>query len=124
MKKQAVEAASTMSATFLRDLTRDGLLGLGFEKGNMIRPKQQPTWFDNVKTQLKEPLFTCSLKRQAKGSYDFGFLDKSKYKGEIAWAPVKGAKSHWDFNMTGFSIGDGPMKEKRVYGIADTGSSL
>lgn len=83
VEKQAVEAASDMSIAFLSDNSRDGLLGLGFITGNMIRPKRMPTWFDNVREKLKSPVFTCSIKRGKPGSYDFGFVDKEKYSGSM-----------------------------------------
>lgn len=121
---QAVEAASTVSRTFSKDPLNDGLLGLAFSKLNTIRPAKQMTWFDNIKPKLAAPLFTVTLKRRAVGSYDFGYLDKSKYTGEIVWAPVKGAKGFWDFPVTGFAIGGGQEVPIALNAIADTGSSL
>ncbi|KAE9978507.1 hypothetical protein EG328_001417 [Venturia inaequalis] len=121
---QAVEAASTVSKTFSKDPLNDGLLGLAFGKLNTIKPSKQPTWFENAKPKLLMPLFTVSLKRRAVGSYDFGYIDKSKYTGEIVWANVKGAKGFWDFPVTGFTVGGGQEVPIALNAIADTGSSL
>jgi aspergillopepsin I len=117
---QAVEAAVSVSGTFTRDPNNDGLLGMAFSRLNTVKPKGQLTWFDNIKPKLASPVFTCSLKRQATGSYDFGYLDKAKYKGDIIWTPIKGARGFWDFTITGFSVG-GVVVPGEINAIADTG---
>jgi aspergillopepsin I len=117
---QAVEAAVSVSGTFTRDPNNDGLLGMAFSRLNTIKPKGQLTWFDNIKPKLASPVFTCSLKRQAVGSYDFGYLDKTKYKGDIIWSPVKGTRGFWDFQITGFSV-NGKQVGGEINAIADTG---
>jgi aspergillopepsin I len=61
---QAIGAAATVSTSFARDQAIDGLLGLAFSKLNAIRPKSQLTWFDNIKSKLAAPVFTCALKRR------------------------------------------------------------
>jgi aspergillopepsin I len=121
---QAVEAASTISQKFLRDNGHDGLFGFGSSKKNSIRPKAQLTWFDNIKPTLAAPLFTSALKRRRPGSFDFGYIDKAKYSGEIVWTNVKGTRGYWDFNPTGFAIGTGEVHAASFEAIADTGSSL
>lgn len=124
VERQAVEAATTVSRGFTRDNMNDGLLGLAMSKLNTIKPQGQLTWYDNIRPQLNQPVFTATLKRRAVGTYDFGYIDKSKYKGDLIWAPIVGAKGFWDFDTTGFSIGDGPMKPATINAIADTGTSL
>lgn len=125
VEDQYVEAASVMSAQHVRNTASDGLLGLAFGLGNQIRPRRQKTWFENVRPQLKQQLFTASLKRAEVGSYDFGYIDPAKYKGDIAWTPVTGKRAYWDFNATGFSYGTAsPIRKASITGIADTGSSL
>jgi aspergillopepsin I len=121
---QAVGAAKTASARLITDPGKDGILGLGFSMANSFKPKQQLSWFDNIRATLAAPLFTASLKRMAAGTYDFGFIDKSKYKGEIVWSPVKQPNSYWGVKPTGFAIGNGPVENFTFSGIADTGSSL
>jgi aspergillopepsin I len=124
---QAVEAASTVSGAFTRDLNNDGLLGLALSKLNTIKPKSQLTWFDNIKPKLAAPVFTASLKRHKSGTYDFGFIDKAKYKGEINWVNIGGKKGFWDFNITGFAVANGPVQSlanNPINGIVDTGCVL
>jgi aspergillopepsin I len=75
---QAVEAATQISAQFYQQHS-DGLLGLGFGKTNTIKPTKQKTFFENIKGSLKQPLFTVSLKKNAPGTYNFGFIDEKKY---------------------------------------------
>jgi aspergillopepsin I len=91
---------------------------------NTVNPTQQKTWFDNARAHLQQPLFAVALKRKAPGAYDFGFLDRKKYTGEILWVPLRSGRGFWDFTATGFQVGSGPMKTGNINAVADTGSSL
>jgi aspergillopepsin I len=124
--EQAVEAATTVSRTFSRDNANDGLIGLAFSKLNTVKPKSQMTWFDNIKPKLAAPVFTAALKRRQVGTYDFGYIDRSKYQGEIVWTNVKGAKGFWDFAPSAFIVGNagGEARPATINAIADTGTSL
>ncbi|KAF1844366.1 aspartic protease PEP1 [Cucurbitaria berberidis CBS 394.84] len=120
---QAVEAATSVSASFAQDVDTDGLLGLSFSTLNTVKPQQQKTFFDTVKPQLAQPLFASYLKYHAAGSYDFGFIDKSKYTGPITYINVDTSKGFWGFNATAYSVGTTTTKAN-VAGIVDTGTSL
>jgi aspergillopepsin I len=80
--EQAVEAATQISSQFYIQHS-DGLLGLGFGKTNTVKPQKQKTFFENIKDSLKKPVFTVSLKRNATGTYDFGYIDPAKYTVRI-----------------------------------------
>ncbi|KAI5307596.1 Type I transmembrane sorting receptor, partial [Ascosphaera atra] len=82
--KQGVEAAKIASPGLVADRDSDGILGLSFSDENTAIPKQK-NFFANIIDELEEPVFTASLKHNAPGSYDFGFIDKSKYTGEIKY---------------------------------------
>lgn len=69
---QAVEAATSVSSTFTSNTDSDGLLGLAFSSINQVKPKQQTTFFDTVKSTLAKGLFTADLKKGTAGSYTFG----------------------------------------------------
>lgn len=105
---QAVEAAKQISEQFVQDENNDGLLGLAFSSINTVEPKPQTTFFDTVKDQLDSPLFAVTLKHKAPGSYDFGFIDKSKYTGSLTYTDVDSSKGFWGFTADGWSVGSSP----------------
>lgn len=119
---QAVEAAQKISAQFQQDRNNDGLLGLAFSSINTVKPKAQKTFFDTVKSQLDSPLFAASLKHNAPGTYDFGFIDNTKYTGSLTYTSVDSSQGFWMFTTDGYKVGStsgGPIQ-----GIADTGTTL
>ena len=124
--RQAVEAASSVSRNLIGDGGGDGILGLAFNKLNRVKPTRQLTWFDNIRSKLATPVFAVSLKRRAPGTYDFGYIDKTKYRGGIVWTDVKGVKGYWDFTPSGWAIGEGKQMNftRPINAIVDTGSSL
>jgi len=121
---QAVEAATSVSAQFTQDTNNDGLLGLAFSSINTVKPQQQTTFFDTVKPTLKQKLFTADLKAGQPGTYDFGYIDSSKYSGSITYVPVNTANGFWQFTAGGYGVGSGSVSGSIGSAIADTGTSL
>ena len=68
---QAIEAATSVSTSFANGKS-DGLVGLAFSSINTVTPQPQTTFFDTVKSTLKQALFTADLKAGEPGSYTFG----------------------------------------------------
>lgn len=60
----------------------------------------------------------------AAGTYDFGFIDRAKYTGEITYAPVNTDPGYWTFEASGYAVGSGSVNPAPITGIADTGTSL
>jgi hypothetical protein len=120
---QAVEAASTVSAQFTRDTDTDGLLGLAMSSINTVEPQQQTTFFDTVVSELALPLFAVTLKYHAAGTYDFGFIDKSKYTGSINYVNADTSDGFWGVSATAYSIGS-TTTAATIPGILDTGTTL
>lgn len=138
---QAVEAATSISTEFVSE-NSDGLMGLGFGISNTIRPQKQPTFFENIKSSLQLPVFAVSLKKNATGTYDFGFIDPNKYtvsldnfailracltkaKGEIQYIGVNSSRGYWEFTMTGYAVGNATTTIPADFqAIADTGTTL
>ncbi|KAL4889596.1 aspartic peptidase domain-containing protein [Aspergillus ambiguus] len=121
---QAVEAAKQISQQFVQDRNNDGLLGLAFSSINTVQPKSQTTFFDTVKSELDSPLFAVSLKYHAPGSYDFGFVDKTKYTGSLSYADVDSSDGFWKFTADGYAVADGEANSSPITAIADTGTTL
>ncbi|KAF1950057.1 acid protease [Byssothecium circinans] len=121
---QAVEAATSVSTAFAQDVDTDGLLGLSFSTLNTITPTPQKTWFDTVRTQLAKPLFAATLKYHAAGTYDFGFIDTSKYTGALTYGNVDTSQGFWQITFSGYTIGTGTTVTSSINGITDTGTTL
>ncbi|KAK2592356.1 hypothetical protein QQS21_009936 [Conoideocrella luteorostrata] len=124
---QAIQLASKVSEQFVKDQNNDGLMGLAFSKINTVKPQKQKTFFDNIKASLAEPVFAADLKKGAAGSYSFGMIDKTKFKGDLTWAPVNTTKGFWQFSSEKFAVNDAAKPEAGTSGgqaIADTGTTL
>ncbi|KAK3988981.1 pepsin [Cladorrhinum sp. PSN332] len=121
---QAVQTANQVSSGFTTEPHIDGLVGLGFSTLNTVSPSSQLTFFDNTKSKLDAPVFAADLKYKATGTYDFGFIDKEKYTGEITYTPVNNKPGYWTFTSTGYGVGQGNFTEQPITAIADTGTTL
>ncbi|QKX54144.1 uncharacterized protein TRUGW13939_01228 [Talaromyces rugulosus] len=123
---QAVEAATTVSSSFASDTDSDGLLGLAFSSINTVKPQSQKTFYANVMDSLASPVFAAVLKHNAPGSYDFGYIDSSKYTGKLAYTDVDNSQGFWSFTADSISVGDSKVEAAgaSVSGIADTGTTL
>lgn len=123
---QAVELAEQISSQFSQDTDNDGLLGLAFSSINTVQPQAQTTWFDSGVNQglFASNVFTVDLKHQQPGSYDFGYIDSSKYTGDITYTPVDNSQGFWEFTGTGYGVGSGNFNDQSIDAIADTGTTL
>lgn len=123
--KQAVEIATAVSGSFVKDTNNDGLVGLGFSRINTVQPEQQKTFFENIMNDLVQPVFTANLEDNAAGSYTFGEIDTSQYSGDIHFTSIDSSNGFWQFDSNTYSIGgtSNPC-ETCSPAIADTGTSL
>lgn len=99
-----------------------GIAGFGFDNLNSADPLQK-TPFSNFKASLDSPLFTVDLKHQANGTFGFGYIDDTKYTGNITYTNVDSSKGYWTMTSPAYSIGNGTKQEYNMTGIADTGGS-
>lgn len=116
-------AAQEVSDSFTSESAIDGLVGLGFDSLNTVEPTSQSTWFTNAIPQLDSPVFTADLKYQAAGTYDFGFIDTTKYTGNITYTTVNTNPGYWTFTSSGYGVGS-TFTSTSITGIADTGTTL
>ncbi|KAH6853104.1 aspartic peptidase domain-containing protein [Chaetomium sp. MPI-CAGE-AT-0009] len=121
---QAVEVATQVSDEFTSDPNNDGLLGLGFNSINTVKPEAQKTFFDNAKASLDSPLFTADLKASAPGEFTFGYINPDAYIGDITYTPVDSSGGFWAWTSSGYVVGSGAFENTTFQGIADTGTSL
>jgi len=112
VNNQAIEVATKAAAAFTSG-AEDGLLGLAFDTINTVQPRPVKTFMDNAIAAGLAPVFTADLKAGEPGSYDFGFVDKSKYSGQITYTDVDSSGGFWAFSP-----------DDSDAGIADTGTTL
>lgn len=124
VKHQAVESALELSQSFSEDSAKSGLLGLGFSSLNTVKPNKQQTWFDNIKGSLSKGLFTADLNAGQFGTYDFGYIDKTKYNGDIFYTKVNNTQGFWGVTPTGYKVGSAINVPLSFQAIVDTGTSL
>jgi len=53
----------------------------------IVQPYPQNTFFENAINAGLYWVFTADLKKGIPGTYDFGFIDDSKFNGEITYVP-------------------------------------
>ena len=72
--QQAIESAQMVAEQFTQDAASSGLVGLGFDSINQVRPSKQKTFISNALRYLAEPLFTVNLRKAERESpYTFPF---------------------------------------------------
>ncbi|KAF4555730.1 Aspergillopepsin-1-like protein 2 [Elsinoe fawcettii] len=133
---QGVEAAQSVSQSFLNHIDADGLIGMSFTALNTVRPTQQKTFFENVKDNLALPLYAVTLRQRGPnaltsshvGSLDFGYINRTKFTGDLHWTPVAPANAaFWQFEVFRFAINGTDYQNSPKGGfntIVDTGTSL
>ncbi|SCU95900.1 LAMI_0F04324g1_1 [Lachancea mirantina] len=104
----------------------DGILGLAYDtiSVNKIVPPVYKALHDGL---LDEPKFAFYLndadKSEQGGEATFGGIDKSKYKGDITWLPVR-RKAYWEVKFDGIGLGDEYAELQGTGAAIDTGTSL
>ena len=103
----------------------DGLIGMAMPKGNRISPPISggAAFWASVIDDLDEPLFTVDLNRNRTGAYNFGFIDESRYVGNISYLTVDPNLIYWTVNASVYAIGNATY-ERPFQGIMDTGTTF
>ncbi|KAI8071084.1 endopeptidase, partial [Gongronella butleri] len=128
VKKQDF-AESTKEPGFTFALARfDGIFGLGYDTiaVNHVVP---PFYHMVNKGLVDEPMFAFWLNDAPEGDEEnggqmvLGGVDKSHYKGDIDWYPVR-RKGYWEIEMQDIKFGGEYANLERVGAAIDTGTSL
>ncbi|ETN45196.1 uncharacterized protein HMPREF1541_10073 [Cyphellophora europaea CBS 101466] len=122
--QQAIGLPDTVSQSFIIDGQSDGLVGLAFSKLNTIQPQPQKTFFDNILPDLSQPVFTAQLLGGKVGAYEFGRIDTSAFKGELARIPVDSSNGFWQVKSDLAAVNGQDIPLQGGAAIIDTGTSL
>ncbi|OAX82480.1 hypothetical protein ACJ72_03163 [Emergomyces africanus] len=116
-------AAEFMSLTLSWGF-EDGILGLAFRRISSIKPPGRiPTFWECIRGKLDRPLFAVALGLYRTGTIDFGFIDHSKYVGQITSVPVYAREGHWMVIFDGIEVNHA-RKMSRFTVVIDTGSEM
>ncbi|KAK2742921.1 hypothetical protein FQN57_005051 [Myotisia sp. PD_48] len=128
VEKQAFGVPNKVADSFLQDSASDGLVGLAFTKLSTMKPKPQPSFFENIGPDLDEPVLTAQLKHGEVGSYEFGLIDKKKFRNELVKVPVDSSRGFWEIESNLYAVKDTTTIKKVENGtetaIVDTGTTL
>jgi aspergillopepsin I len=62
-------------------------------------------------------LFAVSLKQDAPGSYDFGFINRSRYINELTYTEVDNSRGRWGFKGSAYIIGNDRVVNEALDGV-------
>ena len=99
-------------------------MGMAMPAANEIRPRVDgvPFWV-SVIDDLEDPLFTADLNRNSTGAYNFGFIDESRFVGNISYLTVDPSLPYWTVNASGYEVSS-TAYIRPFQGIMDTGTTL
>lgn len=106
------------------EVSSDGIMGLAFSTINTVQPVKQKTFYENLAPTLQKKVFSANLRLGGGASWDFGYIDDSKYSGDIAYVPVVSEK-YWSVAVNEYGFGEGSFGNETIGDvIVDSGTSL
>ncbi|EJU04182.1 acid protease [Dacryopinax primogenitus] len=133
VSEQYIGAATNVTA-FHELVNFDGILGLGRDIGNngSIQGLQvTPTFVDSLYNEGRISERTVGIylapfgengTQTNAGELTFGGVDKSKFEGELVWAPQMQNDRHWAVQIDGVAYGSQGLQNGTSQAIVDTGT--
>jgi aspergillopepsin I len=119
-----VESAVQVSPSMAQDLVMGGIFGLAYGLESEVHPRQ-PTVLKTMSPLLEYKIFSTDLQYHADGTYQFGSVDTTKYRGRINWTPLIPRAKYWQFNFSGLNVAPSNLWYYSQWtAIADTGTTL
>lgn len=124
LENATVESATHVDPLMAEDTSMSGVFGLAYNMPSDTTPKQK-TVLSSLAPRLNSSLFTADLKFHGDGEYEFGYINKSKYAGELYYAPLNDGAKYWSLNFTMYkSNNENVWVAQDHEAIVDTGTSL
>ncbi|KAL3960329.1 hypothetical protein ACCO45_005446 [Purpureocillium lilacinum] len=101
-----------------------GIMGLAKLLDNNIQPPQ-PSFLSVLQKQLKAPVFTVDVRKNATSRFDFGRVDQTLASDNITWLDTDPTSPMWsvEFELTAWT-GNSVWLYHKFQAIIDTGTSL
>jgi len=119
-----IQSASIVSDSFERETGFSGIMGLAKLLDNYIQPPQ-PSFLSVLQKQLKAPVFTVDVRKNATSRFDFGRVDQTLASDNITWLDTDPTSPMWsvEFELTAWT-GNSVWLYHKFQAIIDTGTSL
>ncbi|KAK3898341.1 aspartic peptidase domain-containing protein [Staphylotrichum tortipilum] len=105
---------------------RTGNLGMNFDKRGMTTsPHKLPTYFESLIPFLDAPVWTVDWHASPRtGQFQFGYIDSSKYVGDIAYGFVVTQDHEWVIEVQSVQAGydDADLNKVKFRVMLDTGT--
>ncbi|KAH7329476.1 aspartic proteinase [Stachybotrys elegans] len=122
---QAVQSAIQVSSSISQDSFSSGIIGMARTNGNTVRPDPQKTFLENVLPSLEDRVFTSNLQKGRPGNYDFGYINKTQYTGDIHYLDARKNSTFWHIDVPGYQVGKNGTQQNTTWNsIVDTGTTL
>ena len=95
----------------------DGILGLGFQTQNSIKPDQSSTFMELAMGELDAPIFAVDLKSDGSGTLEFGAVDQAAYQGDLVGAPINVETGTWIVDGVSYTVGDTSFAQQMTFGM-------
>lgn len=103
IKNQAILTVNSSSPS--PDLLgQSGAIGFNADPNAPTSPTQLPTWWQNIKSALKQPLFAVdyhNFEFTYSSVYDIGFINTTRYIGSLDYASIETGYTQWYVPIAG-----------------------
>ncbi|PNY24154.1 Aspartic protease pep1 [Tolypocladium capitatum] len=125
VKNALIESAALVSDTFEMETGFSGIMGLAKQLKNNIQPPQ-PNFLSVLGRQLKAPVFTVDLRKNATSHFGFGHVNESLGSDKLSWLQSNPKNPHWavEFDLTAWTGNHSVWMYHKFEAIIDTGTSL
>ncbi|KAI9891033.1 MAG: hypothetical protein M1814_003384 [Vezdaea aestivalis] len=102
-----------------------GILGCAFKKINSVKPSPVLNVFENAVPILTQPMMAVGFDEDGnRGRIDWGYVDKSRFVGDLKWTQVDSSAGYWDVPVDNMWINGIKTRLSTSKGTVDTGTTL
>lgn len=120
-----IESAQIVAPRFETEPGVSGIMGLAKQLPNNIMPPT-PSFLSTLRPQLKSPVFSVDLRRNASSRFDFGYINDTLNSDNITWLDSSPNSPHWDIelDLTAWRDDHPVWMYHKFQATLDTGTSL
>ncbi|KAJ6781719.1 hypothetical protein PWT90_09400 [Aphanocladium album] len=125
LQHQFIGVATNLSANLANHTAFHGVLALGKSQGSGMEPIKLPSFTDTNRSLRDRHTFSLTLKLYG-GHIDFGYLNQSRYSGELFRVPLdrEDRSAFHVFTASGYAVGNNSMQIRDIRAAPETASAF